>query len=251
VIFTHGDPDYLAGDAYSEHLLPFSKRFGWPVGLRCPHCGVPIEIGKDRIRAECPGCEAHVYRDGSVHPRCDCGRRHHSEQAIIICRAYRAFKAAITNPWEPAGTIEDNEWSRIVNWHDIRARVLARDDRTCTWPGCNLRSFVDDVIEVHHIIPRMANGSNDPRNLRCLCTMHHEAAHKLIGGGYQAYSEVAVALWTGSLPPEERAEIVAGTHPIVTKAREFLAIGRETNPRKRQTLLDLRDGSQRTLEVSP
>lgn len=51
-----------------------------------------------------------------------------------------------------------------------RAEIIERDGGQCTAPGCTFRTR----LEVHHITPRWAGGSNDPENLRTLCSPHHD-----------------------------------------------------------------------------
>jgi len=57
----------------------------------------------------------------------------------------------------------------------IRREVLARDRHQCRRKGCNHTRF----LEIHHIIPRAAGGTNDPENLVTLCTACHELWHVL------------------------------------------------------------------------
>jgi hypothetical protein len=55
-----------------------------------------------------------------------------------------------------------------------RKAVLARDHHRCSVPGCTMSRYVD----VHHIVPPRAGGSNDPRNLITLCERHHSQHHE-------------------------------------------------------------------------
>jgi hypothetical protein len=55
-----------------------------------------------------------------------------------------------------------------------RKAVLARDHHRCCVPGCKMSRYVD----VHHIVPRWAGGSNDPGNLITLCERHHSQHHE-------------------------------------------------------------------------
>ena len=55
----------------------------------------------------------------------------------------------------------------------IRREVLARDRHHCRGLGCSHTRF----LEIHHIIPRSAGGTNDPENLITLCTACHELWH--------------------------------------------------------------------------
>jgi 5-methylcytosine-specific restriction endonuclease McrA len=55
-----------------------------------------------------------------------------------------------------------------------RRAVLQRDQRRCRVPGCRNATFLD----VHHVIAREADGSNEAENLITLCGAHHRAAHR-------------------------------------------------------------------------
>ncbi|HUQ05597.1 MAG TPA: HNH endonuclease signature motif containing protein [Kofleriaceae bacterium] len=52
--------------------------------------------------------------------------------------------------------------------------VLRRDRGCCRVPGCRSARW----LQLHHIIWREHGGSNDPRNLLCLCFAHHQAVHQ-------------------------------------------------------------------------
>jgi hypothetical protein len=55
------------------------------------------------------------------------------------------------------------------------ARLVVRRDRgCCRVPGCRSARW----LQIHHIIWREHGGSNDPRNLVCLCFAHHQAVHQ-------------------------------------------------------------------------
>jgi hypothetical protein len=55
------------------------------------------------------------------------------------------------------------------------ARLVVRRDRgCCRVPGCRSARW----LQIHHIIWREHGGSNDPRNLLCLCFAHHQAVHQ-------------------------------------------------------------------------
>jgi hypothetical protein len=55
------------------------------------------------------------------------------------------------------------------------ARLVVRRDRgSCRVPGCRSARW----LQIHHIIWREHGGSNDPRNLLCLCFAHHQAVHQ-------------------------------------------------------------------------
>ena len=56
-----------------------------------------------------------------------------------------------------------------------RARILARFDGTCAYPGCNIA----DSLQIDHTIPVALGGAEDDANLRPLCNYHHMQKTKL------------------------------------------------------------------------
>lgn len=56
-------------------------------------------------------------------------------------------------------------------------RALEHRDRTCTFPGCNNRRFLD----AHHLEHWARGGSTDRENLALLCRPHHQLVHE---GGF-------------------------------------------------------------------
>ncbi len=56
----------------------------------------------------------------------------------------------------------------------VRREVLARDRHHCRHKGCNHTRF----LEIHHIVPRLKGGANDPENLVTLCTACHKLLHE-------------------------------------------------------------------------
>ena len=63
-------------------------------------------------------------------------------------------------------------------WRKLRAQVLARDHYQCQRPGCGAR----DQLEVHHVRPVSAGGTDTPENLLTLCTTHHPRGAPPYGG---------------------------------------------------------------------
>ncbi|HET6201729.1 MAG TPA: HNH endonuclease signature motif containing protein [Planctomycetota bacterium] len=55
-----------------------------------------------------------------------------------------------------------------------RRAVLLRDGHRCVVPGCTNRLW----LEVHHLVPRAAGGSNEAGNLATLCGRHHGLVHE-------------------------------------------------------------------------
>ena len=56
----------------------------------------------------------------------------------------------------------------------VRRGVLLRDGHRCVVPGCTNRLW----LEVHHLVPRAAGGSNEAGNLATLCSTHHGLIHE-------------------------------------------------------------------------
>lgn len=59
-----------------------------------------------------------------------------------------------------------------MKWSNIRDAVLTRDKHVCDM--CNSC----ESLEVHHIIPRIKNGSDEPDNLVTLCYNCHKKLHR-------------------------------------------------------------------------
>ncbi len=57
----------------------------------------------------------------------------------------------------------------------VRREVLVRDAHRCRMPGCGRSRF----LEVHHVRPRAAGGSNRAENLVTLCSGCHGVLHEL------------------------------------------------------------------------
>jgi hypothetical protein len=67
----------------------------------------------------------------------------------------------------------------------VRRRVLERDGRKCSVPGCRHSQYLD----LHHVKPRAEGGDHDPERLVTLCGVHHRAAHVgalLVAGTYSS-----------------------------------------------------------------
>lgn len=61
-------------------------------------------------------------------------------------------------------------------FESIRKEILERDDCTCQECG-HLGDPDDGSLHVHHITPRSQGGSNDPENLKTLCSDCHQFLH--------------------------------------------------------------------------
>ena len=65
------------------------------------------------------------------------------------------------------------------HWRQVRAIVLARDNRRCK--GCGELCAAGEA-DVHHLVPRAAGGMDDPANLITLCDGCHAARHPNLQG---------------------------------------------------------------------
>ncbi len=54
-----------------------------------------------------------------------------------------------------------------------RREILAKYRHKCQRPGCNHTGY----LQIHHKTPRSEGGSNDPKNLPCLCSSCHTLMH--------------------------------------------------------------------------
>jgi 5-methylcytosine-specific restriction endonuclease McrA len=59
----------------------------------------------------------------------------------------------------------------------VRREVLARDRHRCRRKGCHHTRFLD----IHHMSPRAAGGTQDPENLVTMCTSCHALYHERNG----------------------------------------------------------------------
>jgi len=59
------------------------------------------------------------------------------------------------------------------NWYHARRAALKRAAYRCELPECGKSSR----LEVHHVTPQHAGGTNEPENLRVLCRKHHVREH--------------------------------------------------------------------------
>lgn len=57
---------------------------------------------------------------------------------------------------------------------EVRKKVLERDDFTCQ--KCGFQDMSSEELELHHINPRVFDGSNSPKSLVTLCSICHNYA---------------------------------------------------------------------------
>ncbi len=83
----------------------------------------------------------------------------------------------------------------------VRRAVLDRDRHRCRMPGCGSAHF----LQVHHLVPREAGGSNQPDNLVTLCSGCHRALHRT---GENRLTQVFLAERARRTRPPEKATMV-------------------------------------------
>ena len=95
-----------------------------------------------------------------------------------------------------ATSIASPEAAPSRNWTEVREGILFRDHHKCVECGVRCR---DADLDVHHLLPRSAGGTDEPSNLITLCDGCHAAHHpKLAGRLARRVMErwaVRLALW--------------------------------------------------------
>ena len=105
-----------------------------------------------------------------IHQCPDCGRA-----AVPTARGERALAPAqLATAQCDAVVQETGKRNRATIPPATRTAVLARDRHRCAAPGCGSTRF----LEVHHVVPREAGGSNRAENLVTLCGRCHRFAHE-------------------------------------------------------------------------
>lgn len=112
--------------------------------------------------------EALAHDDGSCS--LDKGGALHPETARrLSCDA--CLQVVITGEGKQPLGIGDR--SRVIpRW--LRRLVMRRDHQTCTFPGCEMKRFLD----VHHVIHWIRGGLTDLDNLVTVCHRHHTLVHE-------------------------------------------------------------------------
>ena len=102
----------------------------------------------------------------------------------------------------------------------LRRAVLLRDGHRCVVPGCTNRLW----LEVHHLVPRAAGGSNEAGNLATLCSTHHGLIHE--GNLRSVRGENCRLRWFGRTGREiGRATHVGRGAPVEAKAEAVAQVG--------------------------
>lgn len=160
--------------------------------VECPWCGQEVEIKGDRVTADCT-CGTKIHIDGSYRLRCPVCDKHHEggREGATKCAQYQARSEWLKRMATIISTIPyDIEGSEIPldmgidkasQWMWVKDSILERDSLTCTSCGKS-ESTGHYAIQVHHIIPKWAGGTDHPRNLRTLCTECHTNIHSQMGG---------------------------------------------------------------------
>lgn len=107
---------------------------------------------------------------------------HHRELYFNICdicgtqiidrrRKRKCSNECTKTYWERVREAERNENCRPYFWNTFRQEALTRDGRRCTQCGSG------KSLEVHHIVPIHAGGTNELGNLTTLCHRCHASLH--------------------------------------------------------------------------
>jgi hypothetical protein len=81
-------------------------------------------------------------------------------------QALRQFKAPSYPPMPTIELLKAGNDTKVSK--NLRYAILSRDKFTCK--SCGAKAIDGAILEVDHIIPRSKGGSNDPSNLRTLCS---------------------------------------------------------------------------------
>jgi hypothetical protein len=146
----------------------------------CPHRGWDPDMRTRSVMAR------------SVHLQvCDsCGTCHEDLLCMLICHTDDRLDKVLSKipRWDPEGSVEPllerQMPSRLRQraWRKVRSAVIERDRWTCQDCGRELKGLPSWYLEVHHIRPRVANGSDHPRNLKTLCLECHGRYTDLLVG---------------------------------------------------------------------
>lgn len=143
---------------------------------------------------------------------CEHGHKHRSERSRLWCRINTEFNAKqqvwLETPATPEGTTDeviDFGEFRVLFWSQIAMLILRRDSFGCQFEGCEEK----DMLEVHHIIPRRAGGSDHPKNLITLCHKHHVMQGTHGSGSVRGLNDTNLDEWGTHDDTEDQTE--AGT----------------------------------------
>lgn len=129
-----------------------------------------------------PGCK--IEAPAGVAPRARHGRSPYTV-SVVLCPSCRRASAPTSRgdaPLDAATTaailsdcdsVAPDKRRRSAIPPQLRRAVFDRDGHRCTTPGCNSTHF----LEIDHIRPVSAGGTNALSNLRLLCSACHRTRH--------------------------------------------------------------------------
>jgi len=128
-----------------------------------------------------------------------CGRIHRFQRGYAFCKVNKEANKILGVPekdlpmWIKEGTREDicenYRWVGRWMWGWLQARIIKRDNWVCQDCGKSAKKDMHLVLEVHHILPRIAGGSDNPKNLKTLCVGCHRKYTNHLLGNKSAYNE--------------------------------------------------------------
>ena len=153
-------------------------------GRRWALCLRLLDQGRELI-ADCdmrslPYCPQRREDGGTpaLMEGCSCGGGHGSVRAALLCEARSAAERIIAGEDVPFPPLTPR--LRMSLWPKLRAMVLERDGGRCSCCGADLSPRPGWLVEVHHVVPRRLGGSEDPRNLKTLCSDCHRPRTELL-----------------------------------------------------------------------
>ena len=113
----------------------------------------------------------------------------------------------------------------VPRW--VRRQLRHRDNGCCTFPGCEMRGY----LQAHHIIHWEDGGLTDYYNLVLVCSFHHKLVHEL---GWDVRLKASVAQWfrpggrrydPGPDPPQRLAlDLASNDFGLVDERRAAVAV---------------------------
>jgi len=144
---------------------------------------------------------------------CEHGHKHRSKRSLQWCNINTEFNAKQqvwleTQPTPEGSTEEVMDFGefRVLFWSQIAMLIMQRDSFKCQFDGC------EDTggLEVHHIIPRRAGGSDDPKNLITFCHKHHVMQGTHGSGSVRGLNDTNLNMWGTHDDTNDQTEAGAG-----------------------------------------
>ena len=158
----------------------------------CPHRGWDPDMRTRTVMAR------------SVHLQAchACQGCHEDLLGMLVCQTDARLDEVLSEipRWDPEGGTEpllDRHMpSRLRQraWRKVRSAVIHRDDWTCQDCGRDMKGLPSWYLEVHHIRPRVVNGSDHPRNLKTLCLECHGRYTDALAGERTLAQETLTAI---------------------------------------------------------